>query len=120
MSSTGSWRRFLLLAAALATLHEVRGLAVACTLLQLALQVLLRRRPSDPDQAPSTARARRAATVLTTQAPPDLARLDVVRGTWCRTLVADALLLGRQASAWVAVAPGPVCPWVSRWRAGQR
>ena len=95
----------LLLAAALATLHEVRGLAVACTLLQLALQVLLRRRPSDPDQAPSTARARRAATVLTTQAPPDLARLDVVRGTWCRTLVADALLLGRQASAWVAVAP---------------
>ena len=28
-----------------------------------------------------------------------------MRGTWCRTLVADALLLGRQASAWVTVAP---------------
>ncbi len=95
----------LLLAAALATLHDVRGLAVACTVLQLGLQVLLRRRPSEPDEAQATTRARREGMVLRTEAPPDLARLDVLRGTWCRTLVADALLLGRRVSAWVAVAP---------------
>ena len=101
----------LVLAAALATNpaqpagNGLRLIALGCTLLQLALQLLLRRRPSEPDQAPAADRHRRVALLLTTDSAPDLSRLDTLRGTWCRELVADALLLGRQASAWVTAVP---------------
>ena len=98
----------LFLAAAVAIVRPAPGLqalAVACTAAQLGLQVLLRRRPSEPDQAPVADRHRRVALLLTTDTAPDLSRLDTLRGTWCRELVADALLLGRQASAWVTAVP---------------
>ncbi|WP_088316111.1 hypothetical protein [Kineosporia sp. R_H_3] len=73
--------------------------AVLALAAQLGLQLLLRR--------PGRARAAGSepALLLRTAHPPDLSRLDVLRGSWCRTLVADALLLGRLTQGHLVGAP---------------
>jgi hypothetical protein len=71
----------------------IATIALLAAALQFSLYLVLRRRERPPGDQPTL--------LLTTDHPPDLARLDVLRGIWCRTLVTDALLIGRQASAWV-------------------
>lgn len=66
---------------------EVEVVAITALAAQLGLQRLLRRGGRAAGGEPGL--------VLRTAGPPDLSRLDVLRGSWCRTLVSDALLLGR-------------------------
>jgi hypothetical protein len=77
---------------------DPRVLAVLALAAQGLLHLVLRRRP--PQVLPATARP--AALLLQTDQSPDLARLDRLRGRSCRTMLAEALLLGREAHAYVA------------------
>ena len=77
---------------------DPRVLAVLALAAQGLLHLVLRRRP--PQELPATARP--AALLLQTDQSPDLARLDRLRGRSCRTMLAEALLLGRESHAYVA------------------
>jgi hypothetical protein len=77
---------------------DPRLLALAALAAQALLHLVLRRRPP---QALS-AHASGAAVTLYTEHSPALARLDRIRGRSCRTLIAEALLLGREAHAYIA------------------
>jgi hypothetical protein len=92
------------LATALALRHggpDPRVLAVAALAAQALLHLVLRRRP--PQALPANAST--AAVTLDTEYAPALARLDRIRGRSCRTMIAEALLLGREAHAYVARDP---------------
>ncbi len=89
----------LLLATALTFKATPPGLAaIAALVLQAALHLLLRR----PERGRLSGEP---PLLLTTQHPATLASLDVLRGTWCRTLLADALLLGRRSQGYLVTAP---------------
>jgi hypothetical protein len=96
----------ILLAAALTVVPEPQTVAAAlvATGVQGLLHLLISRRARTP--AGGTAASRPRFT-LSTHAP-DHGRFDVLRSTWCRTLTADALNLGRPAHAHVVLGPtGP-------------
>ncbi len=87
----------LLLAAALAVREDRPELfAVGALAAQVGLLFALRR----PGRS-----AGEPALLLTTEHPPALDRLDVLRGTWARTLLADALLLGRLTQGYLVGGP---------------
>jgi hypothetical protein len=77
---------------------DPRLLAVAALAAQGLLHLVLRRRPPQVLEA----KASSAAVILSTDHSPALARMDRMRGRSCRTLVAEALLLGREAHAYIA------------------
>jgi hypothetical protein len=77
---------------------DPRLLAVAALAAQGLLHLVLRRRPPQALEA----KASSAAVILSTDHSPALARMDRMRGRSCRTLVAEALLLGREAHAYIA------------------
>src|SRR6185437_18835 len=96
----------ILLAAALTVVPEPQTVAAAlvATGVQGLLHLLISRRARTP--AGGTAASRPRFT-LSTHAP-DHGRFDVLRSTWCRTLTADALNLGRPAHAHIVLGPtGP-------------
>jgi hypothetical protein len=89
-----------LLAATTAVVEE--SVAVPAAVLALAVQLLLhllivQRASGRPAWRPH--RTGRGRFVLSTGFAPDHKRFDVLRSTWCRTLTADALKLGRPAHA---------------------
>lgn len=94
----------VVLAAALALREggpDPRILALSALAAQGLLHLVLRRRPTS--QLPATATP--AALLLETEQAPDLARLDRIRGRSCRSLIAEGLLLGREAHAYAARDP---------------
>jgi|GEM_PF-936670 len=96
----------ILLAATLTVVPEPVTVvaALTATAVQGFLHLLISRRARMPAGGEATSRPR---FTLTTYAP-DHGRYDVLRSTWCRTLSADALNLGRPAHAHVVLGPaGP-------------
>lgn len=92
----------ILLAAVLAVLSPgesaVRPAAVAAAV-QAGLYLLILR----PGGLRRGRRARAPSLTLSTDHAPDHERFDVLRSTWCRTLAAEALNLGRPAHAIVVL-----------------
>ncbi|GLY33625.1 hypothetical protein [Kineosporia sp. NBRC 101731] len=93
----------LAMALALLPLHYATGAAVTAFVVQSLL--MLRFRRTEPLRSKPGQRSRSARMRVTSAYSPEYARVDMLRGRRSRALITEALLLGRDAFAYVVTRP---------------